>query len=681
MKTHDDLVKRAVRLLVYNKRLVWWITSRLFFLTVVITGIGLAVAPKYVARTKFTLLPTRGELGFAAGRPEMMLGVSPAMLLGKTHEELLLSRTLVEEVARKLQAENAAELNNGGVMGHFRRFLVAPVVVGFHRAVTLLNTGRWENPDPFLSLVDCIRSRTSVQNLPGSLVFQVGVTWEKPAIAAKIANLMTERYVQMTLRTGQAEMRTTREYIDARIQETRAELETLEKQIEGYRVGEKLYAASTDVDLGLQEMSQYMKELNATRVNWAQLDARINALKSYQTPASLVAVEAERTGLKSRQEAIEKVISEQLAKLDQLPAKEAGLMDLYRARMSKERALTALQDRLLETKVAEAAQLSSVRVIDMAIPPVYPERPLLLRNAAASVLVGLLLSFGFVLLAEARHAGLRSREDLGSDGDALIGLVPVVATVGHDDPDAEKTGAMGEFFRRIAHGRHGTVAHRRTVKRHLEHLLLQLARDGRAQVCLFVGLNGHEGKTFLIEQLARLAAEAGRKTLLIDANMSHPALHRVFNAPLSTGLAELLLGEAKARDVVVPVNESVDLIGAGKMSLNGQARWDLAACKEQLSSMATSYDLVLMDSAVLRQDPATARLLSLADRVVCVLDAATSVHDDIAAVRDRLRGTAVPLDYIMNNVLCQADHMFTGNGTLRDREQPANRGMATPASR
>jgi Mrp family chromosome partitioning ATPase/capsular polysaccharide biosynthesis protein len=555
-------------------------------LTVAITAMGLALSPTYVARTKLTLLPTRSELGFAAIRPEMW-GMSPAALLGKTHEETMLSRTLAEDVARTLQAENAVDLNNGGAMGHVRRWLVAPVVGSFHRAVTLLNTGRWETPDPFMSLVDVIRGRTRVQNLPGSFVFQVSVTWENPEIAAKIANLTTERYVQM----------------------------------------------------------------------------------------ALAAIEAERTGLTSRQAAVEKVIGEHIAKLDKLPAKEAGLLDLYRVRMSKERALTALQDRLLETKVAEAAQLGAVRVIDTAIPPVYPERPLLLRNAATSVFVGLLLSLGFVLLAEARRAGLRSREDLGAESVHLLGLVPYVDAAGPDDPDSEKGGKSAEFFRSIAHGRHGTVAHRRMVKRHLEHLLLRLADGENARISMFVSLNGGEGKSFLIEQLARLAKDAGRKVLLIDANLNRPALHRTFGKPLTAGLAEVLSGKATASDLVASIAENVDLLCAGAVRINGQARWELSACKKQLNSLAAEYDLVLMDSASLRQDPAVARLLMLCDRTVCVFDATSSARDDLDAVREYLRGSASAVGFILNKVLYRADHLFAA-GLPQNREPEASNTLA-----
>jgi tyrosine-protein kinase Etk/Wzc len=682
MTSHDDLLKRALRLLPYYRGRIWWITSRVVVLTVIVSALGLALSPKYVARTKLTLLPTRGEIGYAAQRPEA-LGLSPATLLGQTHAEALLSRSLAEEVARQLQTSSEPFNGYEGLLGMIHNWIVKPVTESVNRILTILNTGRWRTADPVVGLAQTIQSRTRGRNVPGSFVFEVAVTWHNPATASRIANLLTERYVQMTLRASQEEMRTTREYIEARIKEVETRLETLQTTIKDYRSTERLfsmaYNTSGDADLGLQDLSQYMRSLNAARADWQQLNTRIDALKAYQTPAALAAVEAERSGLKARQEALEKVVEGQIAKMDKLPAKEAGLLDLYRNRMILERALTGLQDRLLDTKVAEAAQLSAGRVIDPAIAPLYPERPLLLRNAVASVVVGVLLSFGFVLLAEARRAGLRSREDLGSESNALLGVVPAVAAAADRNPDDEKGGKMAEFFRGIVHGRLGTVAHRRTVKRHLEHLFLRLADDARARVCLFVSLNGGEGKTFLIQQLARLAGEAGRKVLLIDANLNHPALHLALGKPLAAGFAELLSGNAKAQDLVVAVNESVDLIGAGKASINGQGRWDLPACKEQLNGLAAGYDLVLVDSAALRRNPSVRRLLSLADRVVCVFDATASARDDLEAVQGFLCNTATPAHFGLNKVLCEADYMFLG-GSASDRDRAKTGAAAAHAS-
>lgn len=684
MTSYNDLIKSSLRLLIYHRQRIWWITTRILVVTVVITAFGLAFRPRYVARTTITILPTRSEIGYASQSGNW--AASPATLLGKTYEETLSSLTLAQDVARTLLERDRAEYNNGGPLGHMRRQLVGPAFGFFNKVLALLNTGRWETQDPAVALGQAIQYRTNVKNLQGSYVYEIAVTWENPKIAATMANLIAERNVALTLKANQEEMRTTREFIEKRIVETKSELTDVDKKIRDYRVSEKLYAASTDLDLSLQEQSQYQRELTAIQVNRAQLDTKIDALKAYQTPVAMVAIEAERAELKTREAAIQKAIDAQMAKLDKLPAKEAGLLDLYRTRLTTERALAALQDRLLDTKVSEAAQLSTARVIDKAIVPLYPEGPLMLKNIMAAMIVGLLLSAGFVLMMEAWRPGLRSREDLGAESDTLLGLVPFVTpndrdAIGHGDPDEEKQGGrLPEFFRGLVYGRHGTVEHRRIAKRHLEHLLLRLT-DGSViplpRICMFVSLNGGEGKTYLIEQLAKLAREAGLKVLLIDANFGAPGLCRLFGRPPAAGLAEVLSCAAEVKDVVVSLSPGVDMIGAGLMRINSQAKWAVETTRVAMAGLGAGYDLILVDTGALRSDPSVTRLLPLMTDVLCVMDAKTSRRSDAVEVRQRLDGAKVKVRFILNKKIYSGDYLFEAgtNGHM------ASEGAARPLVR
>ncbi|MEI6787183.1 MAG: hypothetical protein WCL49_01770 [bacterium] len=663
MTSYNDLIKSSYRLLIYHRQRIWWITTRILVVTIVITAFCLAFRPRYVARTTITILPTRSEIGYASQSGNW--ASSPATLLGKTYEETLSSLTLAQDVARTLLERDRAEYNNGGPLGHMRRQLVGPVFGFFNKVLALLNTGRWETQDPTVALGQAIQNRTDVKNLQGSYVYEIAVTWENPKIAATMANLIAERNVALTLKSNQEEMRTTREFIEKRIVETKSELTDVDKKIRDYRVSEKLYAAVTDLDLSLQEQSQYQRELTAIQINRAQLDTKIESLKAYQTPVALVAIESERAELKTREAAIQKAIDAQMAKLDKLPAKEAGLLDLYRTRLTTERAMAALQDRLLDTKVSEAAQLSSARVIDKAIVPLYPEGPLMLKNILAALIVGLLLSGGYILMMEAWRPGLRSREDLDTESDSLLGLVPFVTpndrdARGYGDPDLEKQGGgLPEFFRSLVFGRHGTVEHRRIAKRHLEHLLLRLTDGaGVPRSCMFVSLNGGEGKTYLIEQLVKLAKEAGRKILLIDANFGSPRLCQMFGSKPAPGLAEVLSCAAEVKDVVVSVGPGVDMIGAGLMRINSQAKWAVESTRVAVAALAPAYDLILVDTGALRSDPSATRLLPLVTDVLCVMDAKKSRRPDAVEVRQRLDGAKVKIRFILNKKMYSGDNLF-----------------------
>ena len=61
---------------------------------------------------------------------------------------------------------------------------------------------------------------------------------------------------------------------------------------------------------------------------------------------------------------------------------------------------------------------------------------------------------------------------------------------------------------------------------------------------------GSEGKTSLAVLLAFSPARAWQRTLLIDANLCRPAIHRVFGLPAEPGFAEVLRGEGVLEQVI-----------------------------------------------------------------------------------------------------------------------------------
>ena len=656
----EGFVAQSLRLLHYHRRSIWWITSRVLLVGVVWTAVCLGFFPKYVARAKMTLLPSGSEIGYAQARLEAWAD-SPAATLAQTQSEILLSRTLAEAVAQVWQEERTGDAKAPGIGDRLQRMLIAPIA-GARSLLAVVNTGRWAMPDPFTALVQTIQARTRVENIPGSLVFQVRVEWDNAESAARLANLITERYVAQSLNTSQEEMRIAREFIDARIRETGLELLGIQRHIQAYRSEAGLYVPATDLQLALEELSGSVRDLHTTSIEGQQLDARIASLRAYQSPAALATIEADRAGLKTRQEAIGRVIREQSNRLDEMPGKEAGLLDLYRERTNRERALGTLQDRLLDTKIAEASQLGTARVIDAAVPPLLPEQPRLLRGAVGSLLLGLLLSGVFVLASESPRASIRSPSDLGAAVEGLLSVMPFAPeTSATDDPDEAKTGRFAEFFRRMLHGPYGTVAHQRMVKRHTEGLLVQMVERGRGRVWLFLSANGGEGKTSVVRRLAHLATDAGRKVLLVDGHFARPRLQELLAPKKAPGLAELLTSATlPLADVTRAIDAGVDLIGASANGVSAAARWDTARVREDLRALAADYDLILIDGGALHRDPSTARLTPLADEVVCVVDATASRAGDLEVVRESLGARAAGLSVLSNKVQYKPDYQFAG---------------------
>jgi polysaccharide biosynthesis transport protein len=129
-------------------------------------------------------------------------------------------------------------------------------------------------------------------------------------------------------------------------------------------------------------------------------------------------------------------------------------------------------------------------------------------------------------------------------------------------------------------------------------VLLHMARSESLKVVMVTSAMGGEGKTSLSSHLAASLARAGRRTLLLDADLRNPAIHRLFGVSRSPGLCELLRGENDLASTVQPTPApQLTFIPAGRcdsLALQALAQDSFQSICAQLR---TEYDFIVIDSA------------------------------------------------------------------------------------
>jgi protein-tyrosine kinase len=107
-----------------------------------------------------------------------------------------------------------------------------------------------------------------------------------------------------------------------------------------------------------------------------------------------------------------------------------------------------------------------------------------------------------------------------------------------------------------------------------------------------------EGRSWLAANLAVLFAQAGQRTLLIDADLRRPCQHRLFNLDNSLGLSAVLTGRANARDVVHRIHPSLELLvlPAGAAAPNPQELLVRTIFEQMLDRFVQLFDVVLLDT-------------------------------------------------------------------------------------
>ena len=173
-------------------------------------------------------------------------------------------------------------------------------------------------------------------------------------------------------------------------------------------------------------------------------------------------------------------------------------------------------------------------------------------------------------------------------------------------------------------------------------MLVHAARTGAHQVVLITSAVGGEGKTSLASHLATSLARSGLRTLLIDADLRSPTIHRLFSQPLGAGLSEILRGEVEWADVIAATAvDKLSILTCGKCDRHTIELLSQGCLGPLFAQLKVQFDFVIVDSSP---------ILLVADGLIVAqhVDAAlfsifreVSSKTKVAAAAERLRWLGV----------------------------------------
>jgi polysaccharide biosynthesis transport protein len=156
-----------------------------------------------------------------------------------------------------------------------------------------------------------------------------------------------------------------------------------------------------------------------------------------------------------------------------------------------------------------------------------------------------------------------------------------------------------------------------------------------------------EGKSTIARNLALVYADAGERTLLIDADLRNSNLPDVLGLDGGPGLAQVLRGDlalaktvqkvqippplgSEATSVAAdrpPSRGSLDFLAHGEFAGNPAALLSSRAMEDMLTSSGESYDVVVVDTAPMLTVPDALILLGMADVVLLVARVGLTTRD------------------------------------------------------
>jgi capsular exopolysaccharide synthesis family protein len=191
-----------------------------------------------------------------------------------------------------------------------------------------------------------------------------------------------------------------------------------------------------------------------------------------------------------------------------------------------------------------------------------------------------------------------------------------------------------------------------TEFRRLLHNIKTAKADQEIKAIMLTSAMLSEGKSTVAVFLALTAARKGTKTLLLDADLRRPTVHRYFGQNRENGLAEILAGDAISKNMIRKTSlDKLDIIAAGRAVSNPSELFDSRAIGNLITEMKFYYDLIVVDSPPVIPVSDPMLLAQEVDGVLMVVKAGETQREVVRRATEILRSQSRKLlGVVMNNM-------------------------------
>lgn len=323
-----------------------------------------------------------------------------------------------------------------------------------------------------------------------------------------------------------------------------------------------------------------------------------------------------------------------------------------------EKVFQMLSERLREANLMKTlAPSSNIQIVDKARVPLEPA-----QSKAASyllgLLVGLVLGVAGAFVLEFLDDSLKTTEEVES---LLrlphLSMIPKVA--GYTDKavfarqrSTDSRPLLLEMDR--AAGNVFTEAYR-TLRTSL--LLSSATHPPRAVVV--TSYEAGVGKTTIAANLAIALAQAGKRVLLLDADMRHPNCATMFNVDTEAGLSTYLSFDDKPASIYHDCGVvGLDLLASGPVPPNPSELLHSERMGLLLESLSQRYDHVIIDTPPLGLVSDALILATLVDGVLLVVKLHATSRRGIRRVKNRLDAVNAKILGVVLNAVDTRQHRY-----------------------
>ena len=450
----------------------------------------------------------------------------------------------------------------------------------------------------------------SMELVRNTRMIKVNVENPNPQLAARIANSITQAFIALNLERRLESSSYAKTFLETQLSLTKARLEESERKLNQFARERNILTLDEKTNVINQTFTEFSAALAKVEQERIKADSEYEAVRKTPDTARQVLesktiqdYKAQRSKLDAEYEQSAKIYKDDFPKMQQLRAQINDLDAKIQTEVSSilasvgnylqmtKRQEALLRSRLEETRrqivqgqdqsvdynllkrevdtnrelyngllqqvkevgVAGGVETNNIQVVDKAEVPLFPYKPKIALNTAIGLLAGLVLGLGLVFLMESLDDSIKFAYEVEKTL-----MVPLLGVI----PKIKQKGDLTTSMAMLA--QHDPRGHFAEAYRSVRTALQFSTSHGAPRRLVLTSTTKNEGKSTTSLALAINFAQLGLKTVLIDADMRNPTVHKYMALGNNRGLSSFLSGHCAAGELMqVTEIPNLDIITAG----------------------------------------------------------------------------------------------------------------------
>lgn len=415
-------------------------------------------------------------------------------------------------------------------------------------------------------------------------ILAISLNGTNPFLIKDIINSISQNYLAQNIARQAAQDAKSLDFLNQQLPKVRSDLDEAESKLNDYRRKNDSVDLSLEAKAVLEQIVNVDNQLNELTFR----ESEISQLYTKEHPTYKALLEKRKT-LQEEKGKLNKRVSA-------MPETQQEILRLSRDVESGRAVYMQLLNRQQELNISKSSAIGNVRIIDNAVTQPKPVKPKKVITLLASIILGLFVAVGVVLLRVFLRRGIETPEQLEELGINVYASIPVSETFSLKKTvkkSKRNSYSDAEIFLALENPADLAIEAIRGLRTSLHFAMM----EARNNILMISGASPNAGKTFVSTNLAAVISQTGKKVLLIDTDMRKGYTHKLFNINNEHGLSDFLSGKNDINKTIKTIDVAgFDFIPRGIVPPNPAELLMHKRFGELLKWANENYDLVILDT-------------------------------------------------------------------------------------